>query len=144
MAITVEDAIGIDVEYHIDTISVENMSKIVFSPIEKRFFPKLKTQQEKKFFFRCWTRKEDCLKAKRMGLINRLSEISIGMNKFPADNWLKSPMIKKDIFRRKLFPLFINEFYTASIVGTTDQYRLSGYKIKATSNDFLSIKLYLC
>ncbi len=51
LGVTVEDPIGIDVEYHSNNISVENLSEFIFSPLERSYFSKLASQQEKKRLF---------------------------------------------------------------------------------------------
>ncbi|MDQ8039552.1 MAG: 4'-phosphopantetheinyl transferase superfamily protein [Rickettsiella sp.] len=129
MALTLEDPIGIDLEYHADSIDVENLSEIIFSPSEKCFFSRLATQQErKKAFFRCWTRKEAYLKAEGIGLMNFSSNISVDMNEKPADDWLETlTMNKKKSLPWRLFPLNVNKLYTASIVSSTYQKHLIGY-----------------
>ncbi|MES2998683.1 MAG: 4'-phosphopantetheinyl transferase superfamily protein [Pseudomonadota bacterium] len=129
IALTLDDPIGIDIEYHSDNISIESLKKFIFSSLEKDFFSKLATQEEKnKAFFRCWTRKEAYLKAKGIGLMNFPSNISVDMNEKPADDWLETlTMNKKENLSWRLFPLNVNKLYTASIVSSTYQQRLIGY-----------------
>jgi 4'-phosphopantetheinyl transferase len=130
LGITVEDPIGIDVEYHADNISVENLSEFIFSPLERAYFSKLASQQEKKeAFFRCWTRKEAYLKAEGMGLNDFLPNISVDMSEFPKDDRVETLALnKKENLPWRLFPLPVDKFYTAAVVvGTHYPKRLVAY-----------------
>ena len=131
LGVTVEDPIGIDIEYHVDNISVENLSEFIFSPLEKWFFSKLSSQQEKKeAFFRCWTRKEAYLKAEGLGLTDLLTKISVDMNELPSDDWLEALTLnKKEKLPWKLFPLNIDKSYTAAVVSAHYPKRLIGYAV---------------
>ena len=118
MAVTVKDAVGIDVQYHVESISIESLVEIIFSADEKIFFSSLTQQHEKmKAFYRCWTRKEAYLKAQGLGLTVGLSSISVDINETPIAEWLRiSTLSKKEIAAWYLFPLAIDDFYTAAAV----------------------------
>jgi 4'-phosphopantetheinyl transferase len=129
MGITLKDPIGIDIEYHAENISTENLGKIIFSPNERQFFSKLTCQQEKrKAFFRCWTRKEAYLKAKGYGITNYLTKISVDMNELPTKDWIKFFMGNENT-HWKLFPLSINKFYTAAMVSTCCKTSIKYYNL---------------
>lgn len=124
IAVTVEDLVGIDVEYHAEKIPIKSLSAAIFSPSERKFFLKLKDQEKSKAFFRCWTRKEAYLKAIGIGMSVNLANISVDINEFPAHDWLK--ICKKEILQWKLFPLNAANLYTAAVVAKSPKYLL-GY-----------------
>lgn len=131
IAITVEDPIGIDIEYNDKKRSIESLSETIFSPSEKKFFAALNSQQEKKeVFLRCWTRKEAYLKAMGIGLTEDLTGISVDLNKeISSHDWLKISMLNHSKFILwKLFPLEIDNNYTANAVATSFQNNLFCYK----------------
>lgn len=133
IAITIEDDIGIDVEYNSRKISIKNLGDFILSPIEKQFFSKITSPQEKrKAFFRCWTRKEAYLKARGIGLTVNLTNISVDMRKIiDSLDWLKTLTIDQiESIEWKLFPLEIDRFYTAAVVATSFQKHLLGYDAK--------------
>lgn len=126
MAMTIENTLGIDIEYHLKKISIDNLSEFLFSPMEKQTFLALKSQPEKtEAFFRYWTRKEAYLKAKGIGLIADLSNISVDMHALPTDDWLKVSTLEK--VEWKLFTLNVGQFYSASVVATSQQKELFSY-----------------
>lgn len=129
LGVTVEDPIGIDIEYHADNIFIETLSEFILSPLERCFFSKLASQQEKKkAFFRCWTRKEAYLKAEGSGLTDLLTKISVDLNELPGDNWLETLMLnKKESLQWKLFPLNVDKSYTAALVTSNYPKRLTVY-----------------
>ncbi|MFZ2776729.1 MAG: 4'-phosphopantetheinyl transferase superfamily protein [Candidatus Rickettsiella isopodorum] len=130
IAITVEDLIGIDIEYFDKNRSIEDLGEIIFSPTEKRYFAALSSQEEKKeAFFRCWTRKEAYLKAKGIGLTQDLTSISVDLNKaVSSHDWLKiSTLSQSEIIPWKLFPLDIDNYYIANAVATFFQKNLVYY-----------------
>lgn len=132
IAVTVEDPVGIDVEYHAKGIAIENLGKIIFSPLENRFFSVLKCQRKKKeAFFRCWTRKEAYLKAKGIGLITDLSSICVDMHELPASKWLTVSTFEEVAW--KIFPLNVGRSYTSCVV-TTAQKKLSAYNANYLNN----------
>lgn len=131
IAITVEDLIGIDVEYYDKKCSIEGLGENIFSPSEKIFFSALNSKEEKKeAFFRCWTRKEAYLKAIGIGLTQDLTSISVDLNKaVSSHDWLKiSTLSQSEIIPWKLFPLDIDNYYIANVVSTSFQKNLVCYK----------------
>lgn len=130
IAVSIEDAVGIDVEYHAKKISIESLGRIIFSPLEKSFFLSFKSQQKRKeLFFRCWTRKEAYLKARGIGLTMDLSNISVDLNEtVKSVDWLKNLTSEQpEVIEWKLFPLEIENFYTAAVVATSFQEHLLSY-----------------
>jgi 4'-phosphopantetheinyl transferase len=138
IAITVEDQIGIDIEYSDKKKSIESLSETIFSPSEMKFFLTLKSQREKeKTFFRCWTRKEAYLKAIGIGLRQDRTNISVDLNKtLSSHDWLKiSTISQSEIMPWKIFPIDIDDFYIANAVATFFQKYLFCYK----GNELLSV-----
>jgi 4'-phosphopantetheinyl transferase len=131
IAITVEDSVGIDIEYQDKNISIESLGEIIFSSLEKKFFSALNSQQEKKeAFFCCWTRKEAYLKAIGTGLTLDLSSVSVDLNKkIASHDWLKiSTHSQSEILPWKLFSLDIDNDYVANAVATDFQKHLICYQ----------------
>lgn len=130
IAITVEDSIGIDIEYNCKKLLIENLSEAIFSPLEKKFFATLNSQQEKKeAFLRCWTRKEAYLKAIGIGLVDDLTSISVDLNKdVSSHDWLKISMLSySKLIVWKLFSLEMDNCYIANAVATSFQKNLFNY-----------------
>lgn len=131
MAITLRDAVGIDVEYYAKEFFEETLINTIFSPNEQLFFSSLTEEEErKKAFYRCWTRKEAYLKAQGIGLISDLKSISVDLGEFPSDHWLSMPGNLKEKTAWKLFSLNLGKFYTASLVATSHQKHLIYYAAK--------------
>lgn len=133
IAITVEDPIGIDIEYNDTKRAIESLGETIFSPSEKKFFLTLKSQREKEeTFFRCWTRKEAFLKAKGIGLAVNLANISVNLNEIAVTlDWLKISTVEQaELSKWKLFPLKIDNLYTAAVVATSFQKHLFTYDTK--------------
>ena len=131
IAITVEDLIGIDIEYFDKNRSIEDLGEIIFSPTEKRYFAALSSQEEKKeAFFRCWTRKEAYLKAIGTGLTQDISKISVDLSEFSVQNWLQVPTLSKtENTQWKLFTLDMRNAYMIAIVATAFQCYLTGFDL---------------
>lgn len=139
IAITVEDSIGIDIEYNDKKRSIESLSETIFSPSEKKFFLTLKSQREKEeIFFRCWTRKEAFLKAKGIGLAVDLANISVNLSEIAVTpDWLKISTVEQtELLNWKLFPLSIDNLYTAAVVATSFQKNLFTYDTQFFYKDF--------
>ena len=137
IAITVEDPVGIDMEYNDKKRSIESLGEAIFSPSEMKFFLTLKSQREKEeTFFRCWTREEAYLKAIGIGLRQDLTSISVDLNKaISSQGWLKiSTLSQSEIMRWKIFPINIDDYYIANAVATSFQKNLFCYK----ANELLS------
>jgi 4'-phosphopantetheinyl transferase len=130
IAITVSDVLGIDVEYHTKTLTIEALAEMVFSSCEKNTFNSLPSRSEKvKAFFRCWTRKEAYLKACGIGIQMDLKCISVAMGESPDKDWLSISPHMKMLANWKLFSFDIDEFYTAAIVSTAYPKKLVGYTV---------------
>jgi 4'-phosphopantetheinyl transferase len=124
IAVTVEDLVGIDVEYHAEKIPIKSLNEAILSTSEKKFFLKLKDQEKSTAFFRCWTRKEAYLKAIGIGMSINLANISVDINEFPAEDWIK--INKNEIVQWKLFPFDAANLYTSAAVAKFPKHLL-GY-----------------
>ena len=131
IAVTRADSIGIDIEYYKKKLSIESLAEIIFSPLERKFFSELKSQQErKKVFFRCWTRKEAYLKAIGTGLTQDISKISVDLSEFSVQDWLQVPTLSKtENTQWKLFTLDMRNAYMIAIVATAFQCYLTGFDL---------------
>ncbi|WP_083827734.1 4'-phosphopantetheinyl transferase superfamily protein [Rickettsiella massiliensis] len=80
-------------------------------------------------FFRCWTRKEAFLKAKGIGLAVDLANISVNLDEIAVTlDWLKISTVEQtELLNWKLFPLSIDNLYTAAVVATSFQKNLFTY-----------------
>lgn len=127
-----EDPIGIDIEYNDKKRSIESLGETIFSPSEKKFFLTLKSQREKEEAF---------LKAKGIGLAVDLANISVNLNEISVTlDWLEiSTVEQKELLKWKLFPLSIDNLYTAAVVATFFQKHLFCYN----ANELLSREIHL-
>jgi len=129
IAITVEDSIGIDIEYNATGISVASLSEIIFSPEEKIIFSSLQSEQEKEqAIFRCWTRKEAFLKACGIGLMIDIANVRVDINKFQEDNikiFTHSDQVQT--IACKIFNLDMSDYYIVVVVIGTFKKKLFYY-----------------
>lgn len=63
LAVTVRRAVGVDLELIIPGKPLEEMARLVFSPKERAQLSRLAPPRQEAAFYRCWVRKEACLKA---------------------------------------------------------------------------------
>lgn len=124
IAITVEDSVGIDIEYYNKKLSIEGLDEIIFSPEEKIIFSTLKSEQEKEeAIFRCWTRKEAFLKAHGIGLVIDIANITVDMNKFTEGNMkVFTHHAQIQTIACKFFNLNVDDFYAVvAVIGTFEK-----------------------
>jgi 4'-phosphopantetheinyl transferase len=70
--------VGVDIEHINDSFDVYELTNIIFSSDEKKYFGKLNTHIEKQnYFYTIWTKKEAYLKALSIGLVDNLNKINI-------------------------------------------------------------------
>lgn len=86
-AFTIENDVGIDIEYmrSIESESMQDIAKSIFSTLEFQEFNRLLGQQKIEYFFRTWTRKEAYLKALGTGMYGSLETIQSQVS-FTRDN----------------------------------------------------------
>lgn len=63
LAVTVKRAVGVDLERVIPGKPLEEMARLVFSRQERAQLSRLAPPRQEPAFYRCWVRKEACLKA---------------------------------------------------------------------------------
>jgi 4'-phosphopantetheinyl transferase len=70
--------VGIDIELLRDDLASQKIADQFFSPVESQAIRLLPIHQRTRAFFKCWTRKEACMKAIGEGLSSRyLSELPV-------------------------------------------------------------------
>lgn len=67
LAVAADREVGIDIEQIREDTPVLAMARLAFSPCEQQTLSALPVHQQRSAFYRCWTRKEACMKACGMG-----------------------------------------------------------------------------
>ena len=67
LAVAANREVGIDIEQLLDDIQFPDIARLVFSPREQEELFAFPEHQQRRAFYRCWTRKEACLKASGKG-----------------------------------------------------------------------------
>ena len=67
LAVAADREVGIDAEQLLDETPIHNMARLAFSPREQAELFALQGHLQRSAFYRCWTRKEACLKACGLG-----------------------------------------------------------------------------
>jgi 4'-phosphopantetheinyl transferase len=78
-AVTRGREVGIDVERIRFNLAVAEIAERFFSRREVAMLRTLPTEEQREAFFRCWTRKEACLKARGEGLLLPLDQIDVSL-----------------------------------------------------------------
>jgi 4'-phosphopantetheinyl transferase len=78
-AVTRGREVGIDVERIRSNLAVAEIAERFFSRREVAMLRALPTEAQREAFFRCWTRKEACLKARGEGLSLPLDQIDVSL-----------------------------------------------------------------
>lgn len=78
-AFTLNNEVGIDVEFMRDNIDPIAIAERFFSPHEKQKLAQLPQEQKKLGFFNCWTRKEAVIKALGLGLSFHLDKFDVSL-----------------------------------------------------------------
>lgn len=115
LAVTQDQAIGIDVEY--------NQRKAHLLDIAKRFFAKeeyqqlldLPPSQQQAGFFRCWTLKEALIKAIGLGFSYPLDDFAVDFSSVESANLLRMKSLDGFSSHWHLHLLQIDELYTAAL-----------------------------
>jgi 4'-phosphopantetheinyl transferase len=77
IALTMDRAVGVDVEHVRPMTDVKNIVERYFAPREQAVWHVLLEQERLAAFFRCWTRKEAYLKAQGIGLSGGLDHFEV-------------------------------------------------------------------
>ena len=83
VAVSLERAVGVDVEHMRSEVECENLAQRFFSPNERTALMSLPGQDRTKAFFVCWTRKEAFIKAVGKGLSLGLDQFDVSLR--PGD-----------------------------------------------------------
>ena len=78
-AVTRGREVGIDLERIRSDLAVAEIAERFFSRREVAMLRTLSTEEQREAFFRCWTRKEACLKARGEGLSLPLDQIDVSL-----------------------------------------------------------------
>jgi 4'-phosphopantetheinyl transferase len=76
-AITVDQEVGIDIEFVDSRVHFSEIARIVFSPAENRWLSHSLNDKGPRKYFQCWTRKEALLKAMGEGLSDKIRQVEI-------------------------------------------------------------------
>jgi len=89
-AVALNCAVGVDVEMIRADLEVVNLARSHFSPEERAALEGTPSREKTEAFFRCWTRKEACVKAWGQGLSFPLDKfsVSLGRNEVPRLTWI--------------------------------------------------------
>lgn len=72
--------VGIDIELRDNNLDVQELSNLVLTPRESKYFSNLNSQEKLSFFYYIWTKKESLIKANGQGLswpINTIEAITL-------------------------------------------------------------------
>jgi 4'-phosphopantetheinyl transferase len=85
-AVTLDRAIGVDVEQHRPDLATMEIANRFFAPEEVKALTAIQPSSRLEAFFECWTRKEAFIKARGMGLSLPLDKFTVafGPNRAPA------------------------------------------------------------
>jgi 4'-phosphopantetheinyl transferase len=78
-AVTRGREVGVDLEHIRSNLAVMEIAERFFSRREVAMLLALPTEEQREAFFRCWTRKEACLKARGEGLSLPLDQIDVSL-----------------------------------------------------------------
>jgi 4'-phosphopantetheinyl transferase len=92
IGVTIDHAIGVDVEIVRDSVDIDLVARRQFAPGEVARLFNVTGTERVSAFYTCWTRKEAYLKARGEGLIGRLQdfEVSFLPGEVPEIRWTKS------------------------------------------------------
>ncbi len=87
---TINDEIGVDIEYIKPDVEVMHLVENFFSETEIAMLKSLPEAIQKKAFYRCWTRKEAFIKAEGSGLSFPLDQFSVSVDDDEVANLLET------------------------------------------------------
>ncbi|MEO8673218.1 MAG: 4'-phosphopantetheinyl transferase superfamily protein [Tahibacter sp.] len=79
-AFSVGVPIGVDLEYKKKIDNLDSLALQIMSPLESLLFAELPSQRRLDAFYDCWTRKEAYLKARGLGVVNVLRDVSVSLS----------------------------------------------------------------
>lgn len=95
LGITLDQTIGVDAEYSTHLPEAQVLARRFFSDEENRWVQSLAGNARDEAFFRIWTGKEAFLKAKGLGLTQRLSEIDIPSQRIGLNSFVRTAPSEK-------------------------------------------------
>jgi 4'-phosphopantetheinyl transferase len=120
--------VGIDLEEMAEDLPFREMARVAFSPREQSELFSLPRHLQRAAFYRCWTRKEACLKACGSGfsLPSNSFDVSLLPEDPPALLGRRNPSAKQSILQ--LFDIAVQPGYCAALAiagpGPVQLYRL--------------------
>jgi 4'-phosphopantetheinyl transferase len=82
--ITLNYKVGIDIELYDENLNIQELTDLIFTKAEYKFFTTLKNQEKFRFFYSLWTKKESLIKANGRGLsypINTIETMILTVDK---------------------------------------------------------------
>ena len=73
--VALNSIVGIDIELHKNILSIQDLSHLVFTPIEYKNFATKKDNEKLELFYKLWTKKEALIKANGQGLFYPMNTI---------------------------------------------------------------------
>lgn len=113
--ITIQRAIGVDVEEIRDEIDTERIARRFFSARETRCLLSIPEQDRKAAFFYCWTRKEAFLKANGAGLSLPLDQFDVSLYPGEPARLLETRWDENECPRWSLQAVDVGPAYAATV-----------------------------
>ena len=113
--ITLERAIGVDIEQIRREFASEEITRHFFSVGEARRLLSIPTNDRPKAFFDCWTRKEAFIKAKGVGLSLPLNQFDVSLSPEEPTLLLETKWDKKERSRWSLRAIDVGPNYSAAV-----------------------------
>ena len=110
LAVASDRAVGVDLECIDPEKSLTQMARLIFSEAELAQWERLATSRRVEAFYRCWVRKEACLKGNGTGLALPASGIELF-----APDWQAIPVVDCGQRRWQLFEIAAPPGYCAAL-----------------------------
>jgi len=114
-AITLNRAVGVDIEYIQRQMEWESIAERFFSPYEVRMLKAVPPDMRHVAFFNCWTRKEAYIKARGMGLSLELASFDVSLTPGEPAVLLNIREEGQDIADWSLYNLYPGGDYIAAL-----------------------------
>lgn len=131
VAITLERAIGVDIEYIQGDVEIADISRF-FSDPEKELMEGLGSVERPLAFFNCWTRKEAYIKARGQGLTYPLNRFEVSLRPGDPAKLIRVDKEPDEVFRWRMEDIYVAPDYSATLVVesggcSTKHWQWSGY-----------------
>ena len=114
-AVTLENEVGIDIEYHRLTLNLPALIQRICSPQEKMILTALSAAEQKKGFFTCWTQKEAYVKAIGKGITIPLETITVLFSQSNSEERRDLGDEKQDISTWSISEISVDSDYSAAL-----------------------------